>query len=278
MSPDTNEIKTVSPAQKTGLAAIGLSAVLFPFSATWAAVPLVIFVFLCVAASFSPTSSFFLPVISRGNTGRKAVALTFDDGPDPLTTPQLLDALTRHGMKATFFVSGQSAERYPEWIDLILSRGHLLGNHSYSHSPFLMLCSFEKLFLEIATAQDIFEKLGILPFAFRPPVGLTNPKLALVLSQLGMICVTFSCRAYDRGNRQIQGMAGKILKKVRPDDIILLHDVRPSKIDDIPYWLQEVESILTGLTGEGFSVLPLNELVGRPVMTFCRKEGLGDRF
>jgi peptidoglycan/xylan/chitin deacetylase (PgdA/CDA1 family) len=273
MGSDKPGMTMDSPAQRTGFAAIGLSAVLFPFSATWAALPLVIFVLLCAAASFSPRSSFFLPVISRGHTGQKAVALTFDDGPDPLTTPQLLNVLTRHGMKATFFVSGQSAERYPEWIELILSRGHLVGNHSYSHSPCLMLCRFEKLFLEIATAQDIFKKLGIFPFAFRPPVGLTNPKLGLVLSQLGMICVNFSCRAYDRGNRQIQGMAGKILRKVRPDDIILLHDVRPSKIDDIPYWLHEVESILSGLTGEGFSVLPLNELVGRPVMTFCRKEG-----
>jgi peptidoglycan/xylan/chitin deacetylase (PgdA/CDA1 family) len=273
MGSDKPGMTMVSPAQITGFAAIGLSAVLFPFSATWAALPLTIFVFLCAAASFSPRSCFFLPVISRGHTGQKAVSLTFDDGPDPLTTPQLLDVLTRHGMKATFFVSGQSAERYPEWIDLILSRGHLIGNHSYSHSPFLMLCSFEKLFLEIATAQDSFKKLGILPFAFRPPVGLTNPKLALALSQLGMICVTFSCRAYDRGNRRIRGMARKILKKVRPDDIILLHDVRPSKIDDIAYWLHEVESILSGLTGKGFSVLPLHELVGRPVMTFCRKEG-----
>lgn len=273
MSPDTPDMKTVSPAKKTGFAAVGLSAVLFPFSATLAALPLVIFVFLCAAASFSPRSSFFLPVISRGHTGQKAVALTFDDGPDPLTTPQLLDVLTRHGMKATFFVSGQSAERYPEWIELILSRGHLIGNHSYSHSPCLMLRRFEKLFLEIATAQDIFKKLGILPFAFRPPVGLTNPKLGLVLSQLGMICVTFSCRAYDRGNRQIQGMARKILKKVRPDDIILLHDVRPPKIDDVPYWLSEIESTLSGLTQRGFSVLPLDELIGRPVMTLCRKEG-----
>jgi peptidoglycan/xylan/chitin deacetylase (PgdA/CDA1 family) len=267
-------MKTVSPAQKTGFAAIGLSAVLFPFSSTLAAFPLALFIFLCAAASFSPRASFFLPVISCGHTGRKAVALTFDDGPDPLTTPQLIDMLTRHGMKATFFISGQSAERYPECIGLILSQGHLVGNHSHSHSPCLMLCRFKKLFLEIATAQDSFKKLGILPFAFRPPVGLTNPKLGLVLSQLGMICVTFSCRAYDRGNRQIQGMARKILKKVRPDDIILLHDVRPSKIDDIPYWLIEIESILSGLTQRGFSILPLDEMIGRPVMNLYREEGL----
>jgi peptidoglycan/xylan/chitin deacetylase (PgdA/CDA1 family) len=273
MGSDTPGMTMDSPAQRTGLAAIGLSAFLFFFNATWAALPLAIFIFLCAVASFSPRSCFFLRVISRGHTGQKAVALTFDDGPDPLTTPLLIDVLARHGMKATFFVSGQSAQRYPEWIESMLSQGHLIGNHSYSHSPCLMLHRFKKLYLEIATAQEIFKKLGILPFAFRPPVGLTNPKLGPILSQLDMICVTFSCRAYDRGNRQLHGMAAKILKKVRSDDIILLHDVRPSKTDDIRYWLTEIESTLSGLTQRGFSVLPLDELIGKPVMTLCRKEG-----
>lgn len=267
MDAEAPPVRTVSAAQWTGGAAIGLSACLFPFHTAWAALPLVLFVFLCAAASLSPRSSFFLPVISRGGTGQKMVALTFDDGPDPLTTPPLLEILARYGMKATFFVSGQEAERHPELINTILSRGHLIGNHSYSHSPCLMLRPYGKLFQEIAGAQNIIEQFGILSFAFRPPVGLTNPKLGPVLSRLGMVCVTFSCRAYDRGNRQIRGLAGKILKKVRPDDIILLHDVRPPAIKDIPCWLNEMESILSGLKKQGFSVLPLDELIGRPVMT-----------
>lgn len=262
-----------SPAQRTGFVAIGLSIILFPFNAAWSALPLAMFIFLCALASLSPRSCFFLPVISCGHTGQKVVSLTFDDGPDPLTTPPLLDVLKRHGMKATFFVSGQAAQRYPEGIELMLSQGHLIGNHSYSHSPCLMLYSLEKLNREIAIAQDILKNFNILSFAFRPPVGLTNPKLGPILSQLDMICVTFSCRAYDRGNRRIRGIAAKILKKVRSDDIILLHDVRPSKTDDIPYWLGEIESTLSGLTRMGFSVLPLDELIGRPVMALRRKGG-----
>jgi peptidoglycan/xylan/chitin deacetylase (PgdA/CDA1 family) len=273
MSPETPDRKPFSPAQRTGFAALGLSAVLLPFHAALAAMPLVMFLVLCAAASLSPRSRFFLPVISRGRTGRKAVALTFDDGPDPLTTPPLLDLLARHDVKATFFVSGRNAERYPEWIDAMLSQGHLIGNHSYSHSPFLMLFSFRMLFQEIASAQDVLIRLGLRPLAFRPPVGLTNPKLGPALSQLGMICVTFRCRAYDRGNRQIRGIAGKILNKVRPDDIVLLHDVCPPMIEDIPRWLDEMERTLSGLKQMGYSVLPLDALIGRPVMVACRKAG-----
>jgi peptidoglycan/xylan/chitin deacetylase (PgdA/CDA1 family) len=272
MNPDAPGRTPISPAHWTGLAALGLSAVIFPFNTTMAAAPLAVFVVLCAAASLSPRSRFFLPVISRGGTGRKAVALTFDDGPDPLTTPPLLDMLARHGMKAAFFVSGRKAQRHPEWIDAILSQGHLVGNHSFSHSPFLMLFRFRTLYREIASAQDVLIKLGVHPLAFRPPVGLTNPKLAPILLRMGMICVTFSCRAYDRGNRRVRGMAGKILKKVRSDDIILLHDVCPSKIEDIPDWLDEMERTLSGLERKGFSVLPLDVLIGRPVMVPCRTE------
>ena len=267
MDSNVPPVRTVSAAQRGGIAAIGLSACLFPFHTAWAALPLALFLFLCAAASFSPRSSFFLPVISRGCTGQKTVALTFDDGPDPLTTPQLLEILEQHHMQATFFVSGQEAQHHPELISAILSRGHLIGNHSYSHNPCLMLQPYKKLFQEVAGAQDIIKKFGVLSCAFRPPVGLTNPKLGPVLARLGMVCITFSCRAYDRGNRQIRGLAGKILKKVRPDDIILLHDVRPPKIGNVPFWLNEIESILSGLTKRGFSVLPLDELIGRPVMT-----------
>jgi len=272
MSSDMSEI-TSSPARRAGFAAIGLSVIFFPLNTTLAALPLVIYVVLCTAASLSPRSCFFLPVISRGQTGQRAVALTFDDGPDPLTTPHLLDLLARHGVKATFFVSGLGAQRYPEWIESMLSQGHLIGNHSYSHNPCLMFYGYRKLYQEVVTAQDILKKYGILPFAFRPPVGLSNPKLQPILSQLDMICVTFNCRAYDRGNRRIRGIAAKILKKVRSDDIVLLHDVRPSKADDVQYWLSEIESILCGLSQRGFSVLPLDALIGRPVMTLYRTEG-----
>jgi peptidoglycan/xylan/chitin deacetylase (PgdA/CDA1 family) len=264
--PGRTDTRNSSPAHFSGYAAILSSAALFPFGTPWAAAPLACFVLACAAASLSPQSSFFLPVISRGRTGRRAVALTFDDGPDPLTTPLLLGLLARHRAKAAFFVSGRNAVRHPELVRQILRDGHEIGNHSCSHDPFLMLYPYRRLCREIAAAQDVLEKFGIRPLAFRPPVGLTNPKLSSILGTLGMFCVTFNRRAFDRGNRRVGGMAGKILKRVRPDDIVLLHDVRPPKENVVPEWLREIEMILEGLAAKGFQAVSLDELIGRPVM------------
>jgi peptidoglycan/xylan/chitin deacetylase (PgdA/CDA1 family) len=235
---------------------------------------LVSFILFCFVASFFPTWGFFLPVDSRGHTGRPVVALTFDDGPDPSTTLPLLELLKKHEARATFFVVGENAVKYSDLIAAILEHGHDIGNHSFSHDPFLMLRSAKTLYREIESAQTVLKHFGICPLAFRPPVGITNPRLYRVLSQQGLSCVTFSCRANDFGNRFIQGLSKKILAKVKPDDIILLHDVRPKGAMDTESYLREIDLILYGLKNKGLHMVPLAELLEKPVMT---KSGSEDR-
>ena len=116
-------------AERTGLAALALALMLLPLGMRWALLPPAMYLLLCLAAPLFPGFSFFLPIISRGCSGRPAVALTFDDGPDPQTTATLLDLLARHGAPATFFVTGQKARLHPGLIQAILDRGHTIGNH-----------------------------------------------------------------------------------------------------------------------------------------------------
>jgi hypothetical protein len=107
---------------------------------------------------------------------------------------------------------------------------------------------------------------------FRPPAGITSPRLGPVLDRLGMTAVSFSRRALDLGNRRIAGTALRILGRVRPGDIILLHDSSPGKTGS-DLFLRELESLLRGLEDRGLSVIPLERLIGRPVMeTFGNKE------
>jgi len=256
----------ISPGHLTGLAAIKLSVILAFVQPALSAMPLVAYIFACAALSLMPTSRFFLPVISRGHTGRRIVALTFDDGPDPATTEKLLDLLSRHNVKATFFIPGRRASRFPELVRKILSGGHDVGNHSYSHDPFLMLRSKAVIEREIASGQEMLTAFGVVPLAFRPPVGTTNPRLWRILLGRGLVCVTFNRRAGDFGNRRIQHLADRILRKVGPDDIVMLHDVMPGRGMDVDMWLQEIEKILVGLKGKGLAVTRLSEVIGQPVM------------
>ncbi|MEI7637426.1 MAG: polysaccharide deacetylase family protein [Syntrophus sp. (in: bacteria)] len=266
MKENRGKMDTIPPAAAAGIAAMLLALALAVVRIEWAAVPLFIFVVLCVAAAFHPASGFILPVVSRGRTGRSAVALTFDDGPDPATTPALLQLLDRHGVRGAFFVTGERAGQYGHLILAIVERGHDIGNHSYSHDPFLMLRRTERLLWDISSTQTLLRRFGISPLAFRPPVGIANSKLANVLRKAGLYCVIFSCRAGDFGNRRIHGLAGKILKKVKADDIILLHDVRPRSAGGVEAWLHEVDLILDGLKNKGLEVIPLSELIAMPVM------------
>lgn len=262
-----NKYFSASPAQITGIILLSIAAIVFFFSPLIAVAIALFYIVLCVAASFFSQSSFYLPVISRGNTGKRLVALTFDDGPSVPVTGQVLDLLDQYSVKATFFVSGINALKHPEIIKEIIARGHSIGNHSFQHNPFLMLGSYNYLYEEIFKSRDVLKQMGINTLAFRPPVGIISPKLPSVLNKMGMLCVTFSCYASDAGNRFVKNLSRKILEKVKADDIIILHDVPLRRKDDNTFLLSEFEKILQGLNDKGLKVVSLADLIGREIMT-----------
>lgn len=265
-----NRLSSFSPAQITGIILLSVAAIIFFLSPLLAAAVALFYIILCVVASFFSQSSFYLPVISRGNTGENKVALTFDDGPSVPVTGHVLDLLDKYSVKATFFVSGINALKHPEIIKEIIARGHSIGNHSFHHNPFLMLGSYNYLYEEIFRARGVLKQMGINALAFRPPVGIISPKLPSVLEKLGMFCVTFSCYASDAGNRFVKNLSYKILKKVKADDIIILHDVPLRSNEGISFLLSEIEMILRGLHDKGLKVVPLADLIGREIMTIER--------
>ncbi|HOE33391.1 MAG TPA: polysaccharide deacetylase family protein [Smithella sp.] len=259
------KLSSANPAEMTGVILLLAAAVIFFFHPLAAAAVALFYIVLCVAASFFPQSSFYLPVISRGRTGRNVVALTFDDGPAEPTTRRILDLLDRYSVKATFFVSGVNALKHPDIVREIIRRGHTVGNHSFHHNPFLMLGSYRYLYNEVSKAQDILKDRGVNTLIFRPPVGIINPKLPSVLDKLGMVCVTFSCRGGDFGNRRIKNLSSRILHSVKADDILLLHDALPRGGGNQAVLLIEIEKILRGLKKQGLNVVPLADLIGRHV-------------
>jgi peptidoglycan/xylan/chitin deacetylase (PgdA/CDA1 family) len=261
----------LAPAHIMGIISYLVASILLLFQVELSIIPLGIFLATCFFAPFFPGTGYFLPIITHGKSAQKAVAITFDDGPDPLSTSKLLDLLSKYTVKATFFVSGKNAARYPELMNAIIQAGHTVGNHTFHHDTLIMLKGKNALTKEIESAQNVLKTYGIRPFVFRPPAGITNPVLGGILAAFGMHCVNFRCRAFDTGNRKIQNLAKKILHRVRPGDIILLHDTIPVKKTDntLSNWLNEIEKILVGLKKKGLSILPLSEIIHKPVMEFA---------
>jgi peptidoglycan/xylan/chitin deacetylase (PgdA/CDA1 family) len=176
---------------------------------------------------------------------------------------------------ATFFLTGRKATEHPGLVKEILRQGHTIGNHTYDHDHLVLLRGSKRLMKEIQSAQAALGEFGIAPLAFRSPAGITSPRLRYVLREINLYNVAYSCRAIDGGNRWIGNLSKRILKRIRPDDIILLHDIRPKKEGLFRYWLNEVELILLGIEERGLTVLPLSVVIGRPVM-ITKNRGPGE--
>ncbi|RJP82353.1 MAG: polysaccharide deacetylase family protein [Desulfobacteraceae bacterium] len=252
-----------------GMVSLSSALLVSAWDVTFSIIPLALFVIISFIAPFFTGTGYYLPVITRGNPSGNVVSLTFDDGPDPISTPCLLTLLAEKKTTATFFVTGEHASRHPDLIRKIIREGHTIGNHSYHHDPLIMLKSAKRLFQEIQRTQALLNSYGIHPLAFRPPAGITNPKLGSILTRLGMYCVNYRCRAFDMGNRRIGNLSQKILRKIKPGDIILLHDIVPAKNKKwfVSDWLMEIETILDNIQKRGWKIIPLADLIQRPVMT-----------
>lgn len=170
-----------------------------------------------------------LGTITHVRTDRKVAALTFDDGPDPVFTPQALQVLKDHKARATFFVVGKRAERYPELIDQILHDGHLLGNHSWSHSALPMISRVAR-FKEIRRCHQALPKQP--RRLLRPPYGYQNRGTRLDALLLGYDVVTWNAAGDDCLGAGPEAIADRLLEEISPGSIILMHDSLYKAVDD----------------------------------------------
>ncbi len=251
-------------AEKSGLGCLLMALFCLGPCPELSAVVLGTFLAVTVVAPFFPCWSYFLPVHCRARSGIHGVVLTIDDGPHPQSTPVLLGLLARYGLRATFFVVGCQAAAYPELIQAILEQGHTIGNHSWDHHPLLMFHRPRLLAAKIGQCQQVLSRHGIRPRVFRPPMGITGPRLGPVLRKQGLVAVAYSCRALDRGNRDVHRLATKLLERLRPGGIILLHDLPPAAAQ-FGRWQGELETLFSSLQ-KTYQVISLEDALQMPVM------------
>jgi peptidoglycan-N-acetylglucosamine deacetylase len=177
-----------------------------------------------IHGAFHRNSVLFGPTLGRIPSDRKVVALTFDDGPNPDATPLILDTLREKGVRATFFVLGSHAERWPELVQRISHDGHQLGNHGYFHRKLHFKSPFY-------VSRDI--KLGIraikragapAPRLFRAPHGFRSPWTTPIANSYGERTVGWSLGVWDSDRPGVDEIVRRTMEGVEPGSIILLHD------------------------------------------------------
>ena len=183
--------------------------------------------------------------VRRVNTRENVVALTFDDGPDPLTTPRLLDILAGHGASATFFLIGEPASRYPDLVARIAAEGHVVANHTWDH-PDLTDAS-------VAVCRDQIERCAAAlgPTGarfFRPPYGRLPRSLRRTVAALGYTAIKWDVSSEDWQGHDAAAIAHSIESQMTTGSIVLCHDglygsAPPGSADRTPT-LRAVDQVL----------------------------------
>lgn len=221
--------------------------------------------------AISPTSQGFGATVIGTPGHGKLLALTYDDGPNPRWTPELLELLARHGVKATFFVVGKYVEREPELVRRTLAAGHALGNHTHSHTSILRL-SKEEIASELRRCAAAVDSAGCafteLPDGrlCRPPYGRKRPAALRAVRDEGYVPVLWSVTCWDWSRRATADTIWRhATKQTRGGDVILLHDGDGDHGFDVERGgsLVATERIIERYGGEGYEFVTIPELVAR---------------
>ena len=191
-------------------------------------------------------------------TDSMQIALTFDDGPHPYLTQEILDILAQYNVKATFFMVGENVINYPDAAKAVLAAGHEVGNHTFSHTHVKGLSEHEVLD-ELGRCEDALEELcEYRPHLFRPPEGALNEYVEHCSDHFDYTLVLWSLDTRDWENKNAEQIADAVLSNVAPGDIILMHDYigRQSKTPEA------LATLLPKLIERGYELVTVSRLLG----------------
>ena len=223
----------------------------------YVAILVVGFLLLAAYASVSISAGIYVKAFCRAKSSSKAIALTFDDGPDPVWTPKVLEVLKKYDVKATFFCIGDKVEKHPQLVKMLIEEGHIVGNHTYYHTSFFPLLSNKKMVAELQRCDEAIKNITGEPVTlFRPPFGVTNPTIAAVVRKLGYKVIGWSIRSFDTVKSERGNVLKRILKKAHAGGVILMHDNLENSD-----WL--VEQVIVHLQERGYEINRLDEFFER---------------
>ncbi|ODR91753.1 chitooligosaccharide deacetylase NodB [Sinorhizobium alkalisoli] len=202
-----------------------------------------------------------------GNRSNRSVYLTFDDGPNPYCTPDILDVLAEQRVPATFFVIGAYAADQPELIRRIVAEGHEVGNHTMTH-PDLTTCGLEEIEYQITEASEAIKSASpqAEPKFIRAPYGVWNENVLSISARVGLQAVHWSVDPRDWSRPGVNAIVDAVLASVEPGAIVLLHDGCPPnelvghKLSGLrDQTLMALSRVITGLHDRGFVIRTLSQ-------------------
>jgi peptidoglycan/xylan/chitin deacetylase (PgdA/CDA1 family) len=251
-------------AMACGAATVGAIGA-FGASAETLGIPAAVLLGLCTDATVRPGSRVGYPVVSHGPRSGNRVALSFDDGPDPEVTPRVLDALAKYGTRATFFAIGKALQTHRKLAQDIVAAGHELGNHSFEHSrlqPFLLVDGQIREIERGARAIRALTRSAGEPL-YRPPLGIKSPPLARAAFRKRLTMVAWSLHSLDSRMSDPERIARRVLARIRPGDIVLMHDGHDLPGRHRPAAARALPKILRGLRERGLVGVTVSELLDR---------------
>jgi peptidoglycan-N-acetylglucosamine deacetylase len=198
-----------------------------------------------------------LITVTAAPTQRHLVAMTFDDGPHPTLTPQLLDILKARRIRATFYVIGRNVARYPDIVKRMVDEGHEIGNHTWRH-PFLTQLGSNSVLRELdRTSEAVYKAVQRIPVTMRPPYGaLSRNQRAMIHKERDMPTILWSVDPEDWRRPGAQVVANRIVGGARPGSIILSHDIHGPTIKAMP-------AALDGIKDHGYKFATVSMILGQ---------------
>ena len=215
------------------------------------------FLYLLCYGGFEGPVDWVMGTDSHGARDTKRIALTFDDGPHPVHTAPLLDALADLHVPATFFLLGDNVELHPELVARMAREGHELGNHTYAHR-YLPLARSRSVERELrATDQAIARVTGIVPRVARPPWGGRSPKNVRVFQRLRKRLVLWDVNSFDWKGKPVDEVVERVLDRVRPGSIVLMHEAREGGESTI----EAVRRLVPALRAQGYELATVSSVI-----------------
>jgi peptidoglycan/xylan/chitin deacetylase (PgdA/CDA1 family) len=200
-------------------------------------------------------SNFFIKVICSSSTDRKEIALSFDDGPAPSYTPEILALLREKEVPAAFFCIGSRIAGNEKIFRQIHEEGHIIGNHSYSHHFWFDMFSSRKMLADLKKMDSAMEDAtGLRPRLFRPPYGVTNPNLKTAIIAGHYTPIGWSVRSLDTVIEDEKKLLKKINDSIKPGAILLFHDTSKTTLAILPEFIRQVKE-------KGYEIVRLDKML-----------------